>query len=68
MNVLSEMTALSMARPAPGAGKAEIAAWFESKALLHQHLADEGGSDVARERELAASAHRRALAVMNLVA
>ena len=60
MNVLSEMTSLAFRRPAADADVATIAAWFEAKARLHEHLALESGADSVRERALANSAHRRA--------
>ncbi|MCE5291529.1 MAG: hypothetical protein LLG14_20130 [Nocardiaceae bacterium] len=59
MNTLTEMMTLSFARPPMGASKTEVAAWFEAKARLHEHLAAEGGPDADQERALAASAHRR---------
>ncbi len=60
MNVLIEMTALCLTRPARGAGPESLAAWYAAKARLHEHLAGLGGPDSAREHELAAAAHRRA--------
>lgn len=60
MNVLSEMTSLAFRRPAADADVATIAAWFEAKARLHEHLAQEDGADRVREQALAHSAHRRA--------
>ncbi|MEV0075304.1 hypothetical protein AB0H58_02735 [Nocardia neocaledoniensis] len=61
MNVLIEMTALCLTRPARGADAQALAAWFTAKARLHEYLAGLGGPDSPRERELAAAAHRRAL-------
>ncbi len=61
MNILIEMTTLSMARPTAGASNEDIAAWFDAKARLHEHLAAQGGSDAAHEFALAESAHRRSL-------
>ncbi|MFD6222311.1 hypothetical protein [Nocardia asteroides] len=63
MNVLIEMTALCLTRPAPGADPQALAAWYGAKARLHDHLAGLGGPDSGRERELAAAAHRRVLSV-----
>ena len=60
MNVLTEMTALNLHRPAPNATPDTVAAWFEAKALLHEHLAAEGGSDAGQPRAWAAAAHERA--------
>lgn len=59
MNTLTEMMTLSFARPTSGASNTEIAAWFEAKARLHEHLAAEGGPDADHERTLAANAHQR---------
>ncbi|CAM3718149.1 hypothetical protein [Smaragdicoccus niigatensis] len=64
MNVLLEMTALSLARPTFDASSTEIAAWFEAKACFHDHLAGEGGPDAEHERALATSARRRSLVLM----
>ena len=68
MNVLSEMTSLAFRRPAAGADSATVAAWFEAKARLHEHLARQGGADSARENALALSAHRRASQLLGAVA
>ncbi|MCE5289335.1 MAG: hypothetical protein LLG14_08825 [Nocardiaceae bacterium] len=64
MNVLLEMTALSMARPTFDATSTEIAAWLEAKACFHDHLAGEGGADAEHERHLAQSARRRSLGLL----
>ncbi|MBF6339184.1 hypothetical protein IU450_25300 [Nocardia abscessus] len=61
MNVLIEMTALCLTRPAHGADTESLAAWYAAKARLHEHLARQGGPDSARERELAAAAKRHSL-------
>ncbi|MEV6062811.1 hypothetical protein AB0L62_22655 [Nocardia asteroides] len=61
MNVLIEMTALCLTRPARDADAKTCAAWYTAKARLHEHLAELGGPDSTRERELAVAAHRRAL-------
>ena len=60
MNVLIEMTALCLTRPARGASAEALASWYAAKARLHDHLAGLGGPDSAREHELAVAAHRRA--------
>ncbi|MBF6074288.1 hypothetical protein ACIHAX_30745 [Nocardia sp. NPDC051929] len=60
MNVLIEMTALCLTRPARDAGAEAAAAWYAAKARLHDHLAGSGGPDSALERQLADSARRRA--------
>ena len=64
MNVMIEMTALSISRPMAGSTPETIAAWYEAKARLHEHLASEGGPDNVRERMLAASAHERSLRLL----
>ncbi len=64
MNVLIEMTALSVGRPAADAPASTVAAWFEAKSRLHEHLASLGGPDAERERALAAAAHARSQRVL----
>ncbi|WP_069161948.1 hypothetical protein [Nocardia altamirensis] len=64
MNVLVEMTALTLSRPTAEAGDIERAAWYEAKANLHTYLAEQGGSDAARETALALSAHQRSLELL----
>ena len=64
MNVLSEMTTLAFARPAADSDATTVAAWFEAKARLHEHLARQGGADSARASALARSAHRKASALL----
>lgn len=64
MNVLIEMTALSIGRPTAGASAESTAAWFEAKARLHEHLASQGGPDSARESALAVRAHERSLILL----
>lgn len=59
MNVLSEMTALAFRRPTAGTDVETVAAWYEAKARLHEHLARQGGSDSGREAAIAAKAHER---------
>jgi hypothetical protein len=56
-NVLQELGALHLARPAAGASVAEIAAWHERRASVLEHLAIDGA---ANAREAAESAHRLA--------
>lgn len=52
MNVLIEMTALSISRSTSSADSEQLAAWFEAKALLHAHLAAESSADRAHESAL----------------
>ncbi|MFG1794439.1 hypothetical protein [Nocardia sp. NPDC049149] len=58
------MTALALNRPTAKADRVERAAWYEAKANLHTYLAEQGGSDAARESALALSAHRRSLELL----
>ena len=60
MNVLTELTHLSVARPGAGASTEAVAAWYEAKSRLHAHLAELGGPDCEHERGLAERAHKRA--------
>lgn len=64
MNIMIEMTALSISRPAADSTVETIAAWYEAKARLHEHLAELGDTDHVRERMLAASAHERSLQLL----
>ena len=68
MNVLIEMTALSISRPARCADPEQRAAWFEAKARLHEHLAAESGADRARESALALQAHEHSLRLLRAIA
>ncbi|CAN5408502.1 hypothetical protein BH11ACT6_BH11ACT6_08860 [soil metagenome] len=62
-NVLAAMTGLALTRPRPDAPPEVVASWFDAKALLHRTIADQGGADAARARDLALSATQRALAL-----
>lgn len=64
MNVLIEMTALQIGRPTAGASVECVAAWYEAKARLHEHLAAQGGPDSAYECVLAEHAHERSLRLL----
>lgn len=64
MNVMVEMTALTLNRPTTEADAIERAAWYKAKADLHTYLAEQGGSDAARETALALSAHQRSLELL----
>lgn len=64
MNVLIEMTALSIGRPSADASVETIAAWYEAKSKLHEHIAAQGGPDSARESAIAAAAHDHALQLL----
>ncbi len=68
MNVMIEMTALALGRPADNADVEAVAAWYEAKSRLHEHLASLGGPDADRERALAVSAHERSLRLLRRVA
>lgn len=56
-NVLSELQDLQWSRPAVDASDREVAAWYERKATVLEHLAAEGASAV---RGMAAVAHQHA--------
>ncbi len=56
-NVLAEMGALHLSRPAVDATVITIAAWYERKAVVFEHLADAGTAGAADQ---AAQAHRHA--------
>jgi hypothetical protein len=60
MNVLIEMTALDRNRPAPDAPPEIVAAWYEAKARLHEHIAAVGGPDAAQASAWATAAHEHA--------
>ncbi|MCM6776601.1 hypothetical protein NDR87_23045 [Nocardia sp. CDC159] len=64
MNVLVEMTALTLGRPTAETNDIERAAWYEAVANLHWYLAGQGGPDAARENALAARAHERSLELL----
>ncbi|ORM38246.1 hypothetical protein BFL43_00495 [Williamsia sp. 1135] len=64
MNVLIEMTALSISRSTSSADSEQLAAWFEAKALLHAHLAAESSADRAHESALADQAREHSLRVL----
>jgi hypothetical protein len=45
MTVLEEMTKVMLAVPGPNAADDDVAAWYELKAHLLEHIAAEGGPD-----------------------
>lgn len=51
--VLSELTCLALHRPGLGAAVAEIAAYYDELAVVHEHLAATAASIEDRECELA---------------
>ena len=57
LSTLGEMTRLHASRPAIDAPAREVAAWYERKAALLEHLAAERTSDA---RLLAVEAHQHA--------
>lgn len=59
MTVLEEMTRLMLAVPGPNATDDDVAAWYERKAHLLEHIAAEGGPDAEQTRGQAEAAHRR---------
>jgi hypothetical protein len=58
MTILEEMTKVMLAVPGPSASDDEVAAWYDLKARLLGHIADEGGPD-ADEAGLQAELARR---------
>ncbi|MBJ8348416.1 hypothetical protein [Antrihabitans sp. YC2-6] len=60
MNIMIEMTALSLSRPSPDAPRSVAAAWYERKARLHEQLVQDG-TDAEHERVYAAIARAHAL-------
>lgn len=59
MTVLEHMTKIMLAVPGPDATDDDIAAWYELKAHLLEHIAAEGGPDTERTRQQAQAAYRR---------
>jgi hypothetical protein len=59
-SVLEEMTLLMLAVPGPRAPGPEVAAWYERKAHLLEHIAQDGGPDADFARDQALAAHRHA--------
>jgi hypothetical protein len=59
MTVLEEMTRVMLSVPGPNASDDEVAAWYELKAHLLEHIAAEGGPDTAETIRQAELAHRR---------
>jgi hypothetical protein len=57
--VLEEMTTVLLAVPRTGATDEEVAAWYELKARLLEHIAAEGGPDTEETAYQAELAHRR---------
>jgi len=60
-STLREMTRLHLSRPAADAPVAVVAAWYERKAVLLEHLAAEHAHGAAR---LAVQAHQHATRLM----
>lgn len=56
MNTLTEMTALSLARPGVDATADQVSAWYEAKGRLHEHLAATVVDPIERAAELADAA------------
>lgn len=63
---LSELTCLTLQRPAADASPARVAGFYLALADAHDHLADEAHTDLerCRERALSGSARRRAHALL----
>lgn len=64
MNALTEFAALTLTRPGPDASADAVAAWYEAKGRLHEHLAAEsahlGPAEAAAELAHAAAAYEHA--------
>lgn len=56
---LVEMTKVMLAKPGPGASDVEVAAWYELKAQLLEHIAADGGPDADEARRQAEAARLR---------
>jgi hypothetical protein len=67
-SVLVEMGALLRSMPAADAPASVVAAWYESKAVLFERVAAEGGSDAAEARVLAERAHGHAAELLGVAA
>lgn len=68
-SVLSELTCLTMRRPAADAAPAEVAGFYAAIADVHEHLAADTAAAAERTRELAlaVSARHRAARLLSLV-
>ncbi|NMO03076.1 hypothetical protein HH308_17825 [Gordonia sp. TBRC 11910] len=66
MNVLAEMTRLSLARPASDAHPATISAWYAAKAQLHEYLATTDRLEHPRAVALCHSARARSAALLSV--
>ena len=64
-NTLAELQHLSLSRPGLDSPTASVAAWYERKAEVLEHLAAQGSPEVA---ELAATAHDHAIELTEEVA
>jgi hypothetical protein len=59
MTDLVEMTRVMLAKPGPGASDIEVAAWYELKAQLLEHIAADGGPGATEARQQADAARLR---------
>lgn len=59
MTILEEMTKVMLAVPGASASDDEVAAWYELKAQLLEHIAAEGGPDAEEAGHQAELARRR---------
>jgi hypothetical protein len=61
MNALIEFTTLTRSHPGPDAPTEQVAAWYEAKGRLHEHLAATVGPvEAAGELAYAAAAYEHA--------
>lgn len=64
-NTLAELCELHRCRPSVEASPVEVAAWYERKARVFEHLAAQGSTTAAMQAE---AAHRHAAALVEGVA
>ncbi|MFI5558984.1 hypothetical protein ACIA2T_06860 [Amycolatopsis japonica] len=65
LNVLADLGALHLTRPAADAPVASIAAWYERKAAVLEHLAATGAAGAAEQAD---QAHRHAAQLLAVAA
>jgi hypothetical protein len=68
MTVLEEMTKVMLAVPGPNASDDDVAAWYELKAHLLEHIAAEGGPDKDENTRQAQLARRRSAELRDRIA
>ncbi|TWP51717.1 hypothetical protein FKR81_12680 [Lentzea tibetensis] len=68
MGVLVELGEVLRSAPGMNAPAEAVAAWYERKAVLFEHVAAEGGPDASSATTLAQQAHRHAFELLTEVA